>query len=375
MAKKTNHESRITTPVRGSKEWERRWKSILDRDSTLDGEFVYSVLTTGVYCRPSCPSRSPRPENVAFYVDATAAERAGYRPCQRCRPDQPPLAERRAALVADLCRFIEESREIPKLEDLASRAGLSASHTHRLFKKVTGVTPNAYARAQRDQRMRGQLDDSESVTEAIYAAGYGSSSRFYEASHGRLGMTPSQFQDGGLDTEIRFAVGECSLGSVLVAATSKGVCAISLGDDPEELVHELERRFDKADLIGADEGFELIVAQVVGLVENPGIGAELPLDIQGSAFQQRVWRALIEIPPGKTENYSEIARRIGSPNSSRAVANACGSNPLAIAIPCHRVIRSDGGLAGYRWGVERKRKLLDREAVTGDRPSESIKTD
>lgn len=373
MAKKTIHEPRTRNSGRGSKEWDRRWKSILERDSTADGEFVYSVLTTGVYCRPSCPSRRPRPENVAFYDDAAAAEQAGYRPCQRCKPDQPPLSDRQTGLVADLCRFIEESREIPKLEDLASRAGLSASHTHRLFKKLTGVTPNAYARAHRDQRMRGRLDDRKSVTEAIYAAGFGSSSRFYEASQERLGMTPSQFRDGGTETEIRFAVGECSLGSVLVAATTRGVCAISLGDDPEELVNELQRRFSKADLIGADEGFEQIVAQVVGLVESPGIGTELPLDIQGSAFQQRVWSALTEIPPGTTVNYAEIARRIGSPNSSRAVANACGSNPLAVAIPCHRVIRSDGQLAGYRWGVERKKKLLDRESVAGDRSNAGVK--
>jgi AraC family transcriptional regulator of adaptative response/methylated-DNA-[protein]-cysteine methyltransferase len=342
-----------------------RWKAVCERDSRADGDFVYSVLTTGVYCRPSCPARTPRPENVAFHGSAAAAEKAGFRPCRRCRPDQPPRAERQAALVADLCRFIEGSEEIPSLDDLARRAGLSPSHTHRLFKQVIGITPHAYARARRDGRMRSRLDDRRSVTEAIYAAGFGSSSRFYETSGESLGMTPGQYRRGGPQTEIRFAVGECSLGSILVAATRKGVCAISLGDDPQELVHDLERRFARAVLIGADEDFERVVAQVVGLVENPGVGTELPLDIRGSAFQRRVWQALTEIPPGKTASYAEIARRIGAPRSSRAVANACGSNPLAVAIPCHRVIRSDGGLAGYRWGVERKRELITRESPSG----------
>jgi AraC family transcriptional regulator of adaptative response/methylated-DNA-[protein]-cysteine methyltransferase len=339
-----------------------RWAALRARDKAADGAFVYSVKTTGVYCRPSCPARPARPENVAFHDTPAAAERAGFRPCKRCKPDQPPAAERQAAQVAALCRWIEASDQVPTLEDLASRAGLSPFHTHRLFKAVTGVTPRAYAVAHRARRVRGELETRATVTEAIYGAGYGSSARFYEASNAVLGMTPTAYRAGGTGSEIRFAIGQCSLGAILVAATARGVCAILLGDDPEALAHDLERRFPRAQLVGADAGFEQLVAQVVGLVEQPGLGAELPLDIRGTAFQQRVWKALRRIPAGKTASYTEIARRIGAPRSVRAVAQACAANALAVAIPCHRVVRTDGDLSGYRWGVERKRALLDRES-------------
>jgi AraC family transcriptional regulator of adaptative response/methylated-DNA-[protein]-cysteine methyltransferase len=339
-----------------------RWIALRARDARADGTFFYSVRTTGVYCRPSCAARPARPENVAFHATAADAERAGFRPCKRCKPEQPPLAERQAAQVAALCRLIEASDEIPTLEQLADHAGLSAFHTHRMFKAVTGVTPKAYASAHRARRVRGELATRGTVTEAIYGAGYSSSARFYETSNAVLGMTPTRFRAGGRDLEIRFAIGECSLGAILVAATARGVCAILLGEDPEALAHDLERRFPRARLVGADPAFEQLVAQVVGLVEQPGTAAALPLDIRGTAFQQRVWKALCRIPAGKTASYAEIARRIGAPRAVRAVAQACGANALAVAIPCHRVVRTDGDLSGYRWGVERKRALLDREA-------------
>jgi len=339
-----------------------RWTALRARDARADGTFVYSVKTTGVYCRPSCASRAARPENVEFHATPAAAERAGFRACKRCKPDQAPLAERQAAQIAALCRLIETADQVPTLDELASHAGMSAFHTHRLFKSITGVTPRAYAAAHRARRVRGELARRATVTEAIYGAGYNSSARFYEAAGGVLGMTPTAFRAGGRGAEIRFAIGQCSLGAILVAATERGVCAILLGDDPEALAHDLERKFPSARLVGADAGFEQLVAQVVGLVEQPQVGSELPLDIRGTAFQQRVWKALQEIPVGSTASYSDIAQKIGSPKAVRAVAQACGANALAVAVPCHRVIKNDGSLSGYRWGVERKQALLNREA-------------
>lgn len=339
-----------------------RWAALRARDVRADGSFFYSVSTTGVYCRPSCAARAARPEHVAFHASARDAERAGFRPCKRCKPDQPPLAERQAARVAELCRLIERSEEPPRLEQLARHAGLSVFHTQRLFKAVTGVTPRAYAAAQRARRLNSALGKSDSVTQAIYGAGFSGSGRFYAQASQLLGMTPRDFRAGGQGVAIRFAVGECSLGSILVAASERGVCAILLGDDPQQLAHDLERRFPRAHLIGADAGFERLVATVVGLVEQPRLGAELPLDVRGTAFQRRVWQALREVPPGETTSYTALARAIGAPKAVRAVAQACAANPLAVAIPCHRVVRTDGALAGYRWGVERKRALLAREA-------------
>ncbi|MFA9462425.1 bifunctional DNA-binding transcriptional regulator/O6-methylguanine-DNA methyltransferase Ada [Thiohalorhabdus methylotrophus] len=338
-----------------------RWQAVRDRDPQADGTFVYAVRTTGVYCRPSCGARRARPENVVFHDGPREAERAGFRPCRRCRPDEAPSAARDAERVAALCRRIEASAEVPSLETLAAHAGLSVSRMHRIFKAVTGLTPRAYAEAHRGRRLRRGLRERIPVTETLYAAGYGSPGRFYARSGELLGMTPTQFSSGGAEARIRFAVGECSLGSILAAATERGVCAILLGDDPEVLVHDLEERFPRAELIGADPGFEGLVAKVVGLVEEPAMPVELPLDIRGTAFQQRVWEALARIPAGSTSTYAEIARAVGRPGSARAVSRACSANPLAVAIPCHRVVRTDGGLAGYRWGVKRKRALLARE--------------
>lgn len=342
-----------------------RWAAVVARDTAADGEFFYSVKTTGVYCRPSCAARAARPENLEFHLTAADAERAGFRPCKRCRPDQPVKGAPHAALMAELCRFIESAEQAPSLDQLAQRAGLSAYHLHRTFKAVTGVTPKQYAAAHRVKRIKAGLDRSATVTEAIYGAGYNSNGRFYEKSNDMLGMTPTNFRAGGANTEIRFAIGECSLGSILIAASDRGVCAILIGDDPNELARDLQDRFRRAHLIGGDAGFEQLVAQVVGFVEAPSRGLDLPLDVRGTAFQQRVWQALRDVPAGKTVSYATIADRIGAPKAFRAVGSAIAANPIAVAIPCHRVIRHDGGLSGYRWGVERKRALLEREATQG----------
>lgn len=338
-----------------------RWTAVVARDRRADGAFYYSVDTTGVYCRPSCPSRLANPGHVRFHATAADAERAGFRPCRRCRPEQAPLAERQAALIADVCRRLQAAEEAPPLDELAATAGLSRWHFHRLFKRVTGLTPKAYAAAQRSGRMRQRLAEAGTVTEAIYDAGFNASSRFYAASDAMLGMTPTAWRAGGADADIRFAVGECVLGSILVAVSDRGVCAIFLGDDADALVRELQDRFPRANLIGGDISFEAWVARVVGFVEAPGTGLDLPLDIRGTAFQQRVWQALRAIPAGKTASYTEIANALGASKSVRAVARACAANPLAVAIPCHRVVRTDGSLSGYRWGVARKRALLERE--------------
>jgi AraC family transcriptional regulator of adaptative response/methylated-DNA-[protein]-cysteine methyltransferase len=301
---------------------------------------------------------------VRFHATCADAERAGFRPCKRCKPNQPSLIEQHAATVAGICRLIENAETAPGLEELASHAGLSVYHFHRVFKAVTGLTPKAYAVAHRARRVRKVLDRSGTVTEAIFDAGYNSNGRFYEKSNEILGMTPSNYRAGGANTEIRFAVGECSLGAILVATSKRGVCAILLGDDPDALARDLQDRFPRANLIGGDAEFERLVAKVVGFVEAPALGLDLPLDVRGTAFQQRVWQALRKIPAGSTASYTDVAKRIGSPKSVRAVAQACAANALAVAIPCHRVVRNDGAHSGYRWGVERKRALLEREAQT-----------
>ena len=341
---------------------DERWEAVVRRDHAADDEFVYGVTTTGVYCQPGCAARRPRRENVRFFASCADAENAGFRPCRRCRPQEPPLAVRHARAVAAACRLAEKSADVPTLDALACAAGMSRFHFHRVFKAVTGVTPRAYAVACRADRTREALCTSRTVTDAIFEAGFNSSGPFYAESPDTLGMAPATFQGGGAGETIRFAVGGCSLGSILVAATDRGVCAISLGDDPAELTRELEDRFSRAELIGGDKAFGFLVARVVGLVESPASSLDLPLDIRGTVFQRRVWQALRDIPAGNTASYGAIADRIGSPTTARAVATACATNPLAVAIPCHRVVRSDGALGGYRWGIERKRVLLGREA-------------
>jgi len=338
-----------------------RWRAVVNRDAKADGRFYYSVSTTGVYCRPSCAARRPLRKHVAFHVSCAAAELAGFRPCKRCRPGGTSSTEENAAKVATACRMIETAETPPSLEALARAAVMSRFHFHRLFTRLTGLTPKAYAKAQRAERIRSRLAGRGTVTQAIYDAGFNSNGRFYAESQQVLGMAPKTFQRGGGGEIIRFAVGQCSLGAILVAASEKGICAITLNDRPDRLVQELQERFSQAELVGGDKAFERWVARVIGFVEAPQTGLNLPLDLRGTAFQRRVWNTLRKIPPGMTSSYSEIARRIGSPRSTRAVAGACAANTIAVAIPCHRVVRLDGSITGYRWGVERKRILLKRE--------------
>ena len=349
-------------PARTKTVQDPRWRAVLARDPSADSQFVYAVKTTGVYGRPGSASRLPRAENVEFFDTAEAAEAAGYRRSRRAAADRCNVAAQHGAIVAAACRCIEACDEPPRLATLARAVRLSPWYFHRVFKSVTGLTPKDYADACRAKRLQNELRGNHSVTDTIYRAGFGSNSRFYESSDRLLGMTPSAYRAGGSNTQIRFAVGECSLGSILVAQSPRGVCAIMLGDDPNTLVKDLQDRFPRATLIGGDTSFEQLVARVVGFIEAPRLGLNLPLDVRGTAFQRRVWRALREIPLGTTVSYAQIAQRIGAPKSARAVARACGANPLAVVIPCHRVVRSDGGLSGYRWGVERKRRLLQRES-------------
>ena len=340
-----------------------RWLAVLARDPQADGRFVYAVRTTGIYCQPSSPSRRPDPRNVEFFDSAQAAEAAGYRPSRRAQEAQQALRASHRKLAERACRRLALEQPAPDLRALAREAGMSPFHFHRVFKSVVGLTPKAYLQALRAGQVRETVARSPSVTEAIFESGFASPARFYANAQDMLGMSPTRYRAGGRGADIHFAVGQCSLGAVLVAQSARGVCAIFLGDDPHQLVLDLQRRFPKANLIGADRRFEQTVARVVGLIESPRNGLDLPLDLRGTVFQMRVWQALREIPPGTTATYAQIARRIGAPASVRAVAGACSTNPLAVAIPCHRVVRSDGNLSGYRWGVERKRRLLQRESA------------
>jgi len=332
------------------------------RDATADGRFVYSVKTTGVYCRPSCAARRARIQNVSFYATCADAERAGFRPCLRCRPNGISPGKEVLDKIATVCRLIESTEERLPLRKLAEYAGWSPYHMQRVFKASTGLSPADYAAAHRGKQVHQSLREESTITDAIYAAGYSSSSRFYEASTGLLGMTPSKYRKGGSGTNIVFATAECWLGSILVARSEYGVCAILLGDDPETLTQQLSAQFPLAKIAGGNAEFEQLVRNVVQLVELPRRAVNLPLDIRGTAFQRRVWQALREIPAGATASYSDISKRLGGQTSPRAVAQACAANRIAVAIPCHRVVGKDDSLAGYQWGLERKRKLLEREA-------------
>jgi AraC family transcriptional regulator of adaptative response/methylated-DNA-[protein]-cysteine methyltransferase len=338
---------------------EARYQAIRARDPRADGIFYYAVVTTGVYCRPSCGARLALRTNVRFHGTPEAAERAGFRPCLRCRPRERSQAERGARLVEEARARLESSESPVKLAELAAQAGLSPSHFHRLFKKQAGVTPQEYAAACRLRRFGEAVRSGSTVTAAIYEAGYSSNGRFYEAG-GALGMTPSQLQRGARGLQMRALVQACSLGHVLVAATERGVCLIAFADRPGELDQELRRRFPQAQVSPPDEHLRGMTAAVVSAVDAGG-GTDIPLDLLGTAFQQRVWRALREIPAGTTTTYAELARRIGAPRAVRAVGTACGANPVAVIVPCHRVVRGDGGLGGYRWGLARKKALLARE--------------
>lgn len=345
-----------------------RWAAVIARDRTADGAFVYSVSTTGVYCRPSCPSRPARAEHIRFHASPAAAAAAGFRACRRCAPDQPVAATRHTALVTRLCRQIADAETPPSLAALAATAGLSRFHVHRIFTAATGLTPHAYAQALRGQRINATLRRAPSVTSAVFAAGFAASSRFYDAAKDHLGMTPGAFRAGGKGLDIHFAVSTCALGAILVAATARGICAILLGDAVEPLVRDLHARFPEATVTEAGRAFQRQIARVVRFVEAPQRGLDLPLAVQGTVFQHRVWQALRAIPPGTTTTYGDLARQLGVPTAARAVARACAANAVAVAIPCHRVLRRDGSLAGYRWGVARKRRLLAAETAPPTTP-------
>ncbi|MDX6805058.1 bifunctional DNA-binding transcriptional regulator/O6-methylguanine-DNA methyltransferase Ada [Terrihabitans rhizophilus] len=340
-----------------------RWTAVLERREA-EG-FVYAVRSTGIFCRPSCPSRRPQVRNVIFYADAGEALRAGFRACLRCRPDGEDPRAGQQRLVKAACRTIEAEENAPGLGKLSHDAGLSPFHFQRVFRAVTGVTPAAYARAVRERRMREALATGSNTTGAIYEAGYASPGRFYAVADSVLGMTPAAYRRGGQDMRVEFATTPTVLGLVLAARTDTGLCAILIGEDAASLEADLRRRFPRADLHPGGADFASLLALVATLVDGGGQDVGLPLDIRGTAFQHRVWQALRAIPPGQTVSYAELAALIGAPGAVRAVAGACAANPLAIAVPCHRVVRSDGGLSGYRWGVDRKRRLLERERGEG----------
>ncbi len=347
-------------------EHDLRWVAVCERDQSFDGQFVYGVATTHIYCRPSCPARRPLIKNIYFFTEGAEARAAGFRPCRRCEPDRVKPTDGALARAVRICGRLKNEESMPTLTQLANAEGISPAYLQRQFRRVVGVSPAEYARQLRADRLRDQLAKGSSITEAIFNAGYGAGSRFYAEAYAVLGMTPRKYQAQGETMKIYFALAESSLGQVLVAQTAKGVCAILLGDDPEALLQDLQRRFARAELIGGDAGFEQTVAQIIGLIESPNTRHKLPLDMQGTAFQRKVWQALGRTVPGQTLTYSELAKAINQPGAARAVASACAANPLAVAVPCHRVVRSDGGISGYRWGVERKRELLQRESNAAD---------
>jgi AraC family transcriptional regulator, regulatory protein of adaptative response / methylated-DNA-[protein]-cysteine methyltransferase len=349
----------------------RRWAAVQQRDTAQDGHFVYAVRTTGVYCRPSCPSRPARRDNVSFFDSNALARQAGYRACLRCKPDDATADSARRRLVLEACATLEHSESGVKLDALAQSAGMNPHHFHRVFKSVIGLTPKAYFQAVRARRVQTGLRGAVSVTEALYNAGFNSSSRFYEDTRTALGMPPKQYLGGAPGQEIRYAVESCVLGMVLVAATNLGVCGIEFGDSAHELVQRLRDRFPKASFVTGEHGFQEWVGRVLRYVEHPSGLLDLPLDVRGTVFQRQVWDVLAAIPSGKTATYGDVARAIGQPKAMRAVAQACASNQLALAIPCHRVIRSDGQLSGYRWGAQRKAELLEREGLEAQASGEA----
>ena len=337
------------------------WTAVENRDAAADGSFFYGVRTTGVYCRPGCASRRPLRTNTVFFETTCAAEAAGFRSCKRCRPTDESAASRHVAAIEKACAVLRTSENIPSLGELADAAAISRFHFHRVFKQITGVTPRDYALSHRLGRLGEKLDSGQPIAASIYASGFGSSSRAYEMAPGGLGMTPGRRRRGGSGETIRFVTVATPLGWALVAATRRGICMTALGDERDGLAAALRQRFPVAELIAEDAGLKEWADRIVRFITAPEQNLDLPLDIRGTAFQARVWRALQKIPLGTTASYTEIAATLGQPKAVRAVAQACAANKLALIVPCHRVIRSDGGLGGYRWGLERKRALLARE--------------
>jgi len=339
-----------------------RWEAVVQRDPDARSAFVYGVITTGIYCRPGCPSRLPCRGNVRFFESWSAAESAGFRACKRCLPRTPDVPNAALPAVLQACRILESAERAPSLRELADAVGYSPYHFQRVFKELVGVSPKQYGLEQRLRRVREGVQESETITEAVYDAGYESLSRFYASGAPALGMRPSDYRKGGRGMVISYAVAACYLGRVLVAATSQGVCRVDLGSSDEELLGRLKENFAEADLQTGGPAFDAVVDEVVALLEAPNLGMSLPLDVRGTAFQRRVWVALQEIPPGETVSYGELAAHIGHPKAARAVAQACAANQVAVGIPCHRVVRNDGALGGYRWGLDRKQAILEREA-------------
>ncbi len=341
---------------------DRRWRAVLARDARTDGTFVFAVRSTGIYCRPSCPARRPRRAQVVFFPGPEAAEQAGFRPCRRCRPRLDAGADPRVALVQRACRYIEEHLDRPlSLGAIGAHLGRSPHAVQRLFTRILGITPRQYVDAVRMDRVKARLRAQEAVASALYDAGYGSSSRLYERAPVRLGMTPATYRRRGRGMRVGYTTVTSPLGRLLVAATNRGVCAVCLGDADARLEAALRAEYPEAEIHRDEHGLGAWVAALMSYLDGTRPHLALPLDIQATAFQQRVWEALRTIPYGTTRSYREIARAVGRPAAARAVARACASNPVALAIPCHRVVREDGGLGGYRWGLERKRALLDRE--------------
>ncbi|WP_108125605.1 bifunctional DNA-binding transcriptional regulator/O6-methylguanine-DNA methyltransferase Ada [Saccharospirillum mangrovi] len=345
---------------------EARWAALVERRFDTLEPFYYAVVTTGVVCRPDCSSRRPLRENVRFFDALADAEAAGYRPCKRCRPDaHSPLEQQRQAMIA-VCRRLETEDPTPTLADLAADLNLSQWHFQRQFRKVLGVTPHQYATEFRAGRLKNALKSAASVTAASYEAGYGSSSRLFEAAQSRLAMSPSEFRRGAPGQRLHYGLAPCHLGWVGLVASERGICGLELADDAEAVLARLRSTFAKAELIAAGDAFDELLAQVVAFLAAPQTEWSLPLDIQGTAFQCQVWQALRTVPVGQTLSYSELATRLGRPEASRAVAGACAANKLAVVVPCHRITRADGDISGYRWGVQRKRRLLDQEAELVD---------
>ena len=344
----------------------KAWQQVLERDARADGQFYYAVKSTKIYCRPSCPSRRPTRKNVTFFPSPAAAQAAGYRACLRCEPDlAAPRPDPQAGAIAAVAEYLHEHKgEKTRLKDLAKATGVGKFTILRGFKRVLGVSPGEYGRAQRIAAFKERVREPRvRVTDAIYDAGFGSSSRLYEGSDAALGMTPTTWKAGGAGIKIRYTVADSPLGLVLIAATERGVCSIAFGDSEHALVDELRERFPRAEFKQMDRELAYAVEAIVaGLKEHPG-AISLPMDVRGTAFQQRVWRQLQAIPRGETRTYSDVAAAIGSPKSVRAVAGACAANPVAVVVPCHRVVGKDGSLTGYRWGLARKRALLDAERV------------